>query len=275
MSLVSTEWLEKNLDKVRVIDATWHMPNSGRDAYSEYSKAHIANAVFFDLDKNSDEKSSLPHMLPNKEKWKKLVSEFGIKNSDHLVVYDNSDVVSSCRCWYSFIYFGHDPKNVSVLDGGFLKWINEKKPTENKKVEFKKTNYNVIENKSLTKNKKQIEENIFSKKFDLIDARSRERFEGIKPEPRQGLKSGHIKNSKNIPFTECLNKIDRTFKNKDELSKIFNKEDINNKKNTVFTCGSGVTACVLGLANSIISGKTPIVYDGSWSEWGQLKNEKK
>tara|TARA_B100001250_G_scaffold413764_1_gene448991 strand:- start:1231 stop:2049 length:819 start_codon:yes stop_codon:yes gene_type:complete len=270
MSLVSTEWLEKNLDKVRVIDATWHMPNSGRDAYSEYSKAHIANAVFFDLDKNSDEKSSLPHMLPNKEKWKKLVSEFGIKNSDHLVVYDNSDVVSSCRCWYSFIYFGHDPKNVSVLDGGFLKWINEKKPTENKKVEFKKTNYNVIENKSLTKNKKQIEENIFSKKFDLIDARSRERFEGIKPEPRQGLKSGHIKNSKNIPFTECLNKIDRTFKNKDELSKIFNKEDINNKKNTVFTCGSGVTACVLGLANSIISGKTPIVYDGSWSEYGKI-----
>ena len=138
MSLVSTEWLEKNLDKVRVIDATWHMPNSGRDAYSEYSKAHIANAVFFDLDKNSDEKSSLPHMLPNKEKWKKLVSEFGIKNSDHLVVYDNSDVVSSCRCWYNFIYFGHDPKNVSVLDGGFLKWINEKNLLKIKKLSLKK-----------------------------------------------------------------------------------------------------------------------------------------
>ena len=270
MSLVSTEWLENNLDKVRIIDATWHMPNSGRDAYGEYSKAHIANAVFFDLDKNSDEKSSLPHMLPNKEKWKRLVSEFGIKNSDYLVIYDNSDTISSCRCWYSFIYFGHEPKKVSVLDGGLLKWTNERKATENKKVKFKKTNYKVIENKLLVKNKKQIEENIFSKKFILVDARSRERFEGIKPEPRQGLKSGHIKDSKNIPYTDCLNKIDRTFKNKDELSKIFNKQDVNNKKDTVFTCGSGVTACVLGLANSIISGKTPIVYDGSWSEYGKI-----
>ena len=268
MSLVSTKWLEKNLSKVRIIDASWHMPNSKRNAYREYLKGHIENAVFFDLDKNSDEKTLLPHMLPNEEKWGKVVSGLGIKNSDHLVIYDNSDIISSCRCWYSFIYFGRTLDKVSILDGGLIKWVKEKKPLTDKITSFDKSEYAVIENKSLVKNKEQIEKNIVSKEFELIDARSEQRFKGLTPEPRKGLKSGHIKNSKNIPFNECLNKNDRTFKNKDELIKIFKKQNINNKK-VVFTCGSGVTACVLGLANSIISGKTPIIYDGSWSEWGK------
>tara|TARA_B100000686_G_scaffold41763_1_gene43201 strand:+ start:481 stop:1290 length:810 start_codon:yes stop_codon:yes gene_type:complete len=268
VSLVSTKWLEKNLSKVRIIDASWHMPNSKRNAYREYLKGHIENAVFFDLDKNSNEKSLLPHMLPNEEKWGKIVSDLGIKNSDHLIIYDNSDTISSCRCWYSFIYFGHTPDKVSILDGGLTKWVKEKKPLTDKIISFDKSEYAVIENKSLVKNKEQIEKNIISKEFELIDARSEQRFKGLTPEPRKGLKSGHIKDSKNIPFNECLNKNDRTFKNKDELIKIFKKQNINNK-NVVFTCGSGVTACVLGLANSIISGKTPIIYDGSWSEWGK------
>ncbi len=268
MSLVSTEWLESNLNNVRIIDASWHMPNSQRDAYAEYLKAHIENAVFFDLDKSSNEKSPFPHMLPNEEEWGKIVSDLGIKNSDHVVIYDNSDIISSCRCWYSFIYFGHNIDKVSVLDGGLTKWINEKKSTTNKIKKFNKTEYAVAENKSLVKNKEQIKKNIISKQFELVDARSEQRFKGLVPEPRKGLKSGHIKNSKNIPFNECLNKNDRTFKNKEELIKIFEKQNIDNK-NVVFTCGSGVTACVLGLVTSIISGKTPIIYDGSWSEWGK------
>ena len=268
MSLVSTEWLESNLNNVRIIDASWHMPNSQRDAYAEYLKAHIENAVFFDLDKSSNEKSPFPHMLPNEEEWGKIVSDLGIKNSDHVVIYDNSDIISSCRCWYSFIYFGHNIDKVSVLDGGLTKWINEKKSTTNKIKKFNKTEYAVTENKSLVKNKEQIKKNIISKQFELVDARSEQRFKGLVPEPRKDLKSGHIKNSKNIPFNECLNKNDRTFKNKEELIKIFEKQNIDNK-NVVFTCGSGVTACVLGLVNSIISGKTPIIYDGSWSEWGK------
>jgi len=266
--LLSTDWLETNLNKVRIIDASWHMPNSKRDAYEEYSKAHIENAVFFDLDKSSNEKSPFPHMLPNEEEWGKIVSDLGIKNSDHIVIYDNSDTISSCRCWYSFIYFGHNIDKVSVLDGGLIKWINEKKSTTSKIKKFNKSEYAVTENKSLVKNKEQIKKNIISKQFELVDARSEQRFKGLVPEPRKGLKSGHIKNSKNIPFNECLNKNDRTFKNKEELIKIFEKQKINNR-NVVFTCGSGVTACVLGLVNSIISGKTPIIYDGSWSEWGK------
>ena len=268
-NLVSTDWLENNLNKVRIIDATWHMPNLNREPYKEYLETHISNSVFFDLDKNSNEKSSLPHMLPDKQKWKGIVSDFGIKNSDNLVIYDNSDTFSSCRCWYSFIYFGHDHNKVSILNGGLKKWIREKKPLTKKIIKFTKSEYAVKENKFLIKNKEQIKQNISQKHFELIDARSEERFKGLVPEPRKGLKSGHIQNSKNIPFSKCINIGDNTFKNKDELSEIFNKQDIDYAKDIVFTCGSGVTACVLGLANSIISGKTPIIYDGSWSEWGK------
>ena len=124
-NLVTTDWLEKNLSKVRVIDATWHMPNLKRESYKDYLKTHISGSVFFDLDKSSDEKSSLPHMMPDKDKWERIVTEQGIKNSDQLIIYDNSDTFSSCRCWFTFIYFGHDPNRVSILDGGFIKWINE------------------------------------------------------------------------------------------------------------------------------------------------------
>ena len=267
MTLVSTGWLNENINKVKIIDASWHLVKN-RNAIEEYNKEHIENAVFFDLDKSSNEKSPFPHMLPNEEEWGKIVSDLGIKNSDHIVIYDNSDIISSCRCWYSFIYFGHNIDKVSVLDGGLTKWINEKKSTTNKIKKFNKTEYAVTENKSLVKNKEQIKKNIIFKQFELVDARSEQRFKGLVPEPRKGLKSGHIKNSKNIPFNECLNKNDRTFKNKEELIKIFKEQDIYNK-DAVFTCGSGVTACVLGLVNSIISGKTPIIYDGSWSEWGK------
>jgi len=269
MSLVTSDWLENNLDKVKLIDCSWHMPNVKRNGYEEYLKEHIPGTIFFDLDKYSDANTELPHMLPDPDTWEEIVSNLGISNNDRIIIYDNSDVLSSCRCWYNFIYFGHDIHKVSVLNGGLIKWINEKRPVTDKIINFNKSNYNIVEKKNLVKNKDQIKENIISKKFELVDARSEERFRGLKPEPRKGLKSGSIKNSKNIPFTECLNKIDRTFKNKEELIKIFKKRDINNKKDVVFTCGSGVTACVLGLVNSIISGKTPIIYDGSWSEWGK------
>ncbi|OUX53926.1 MAG: sulfurtransferase [Pelagibacteraceae bacterium TMED287] len=275
MSLVSTDWLQKNLDNVRIIDASWHMPITKRNAFDEYLKSHIEKAIFFDLDKNSNENSSLPHMLPNEKKWGKVVSDFGIKNTDHIVIYDSSEAFSSCRCWYSFIYFGHDPQKVSILNGGLKKWINEKKLVTNRIFKFNKSEYVVIENKSLVKNKHDIEKNIILKSFELVDARSEKRFNGLQPEPRPGLISGHIDNSKNIPFSKCINKDDHTFKSKEELVNLFEKHQIEQGKELVFTCGSGVTACVLGLANSIISGKTPIVYDGSWSEWGQLKNEKK
>ncbi len=266
--LVSTGWLEKNLTKVRIIDGSWHMPDSNRNSLEEFKKNHIQNSVFFDLDKNSNQSSDLPHMLPEKTQWERLNSDHGIKNSDHIIIYDNSDVISSCRWWFSYLFFGHDPDLVSVLDGGYKKWVGERKKVTNEIKVFEKSKY-VAQEKKLVFNKQQIIENINVKKFLVVDARGAKRFHGISPEPRKGLKSGNIEGSKNLPFQNCINLKDNSFKNKEELKRIFNDFMILNTKEKVFSCGSGVTACILGLANSIISGKTPLVYDGSWADYGR------
>ena len=141
--LKSTEWLAKNINDVKILDATWHLPNSNRNAFNEYNNSHIKNSIFFDLDKNSNQEVSLPHMLPKKDAWEKIVSNLGIKNSDHIVVYDNSDVLSASRCWFTFIYFGHDLNLVSVLNGGLKKWMLENRPLTNEKINLTKTNYKV------------------------------------------------------------------------------------------------------------------------------------
>ena len=131
MSLVNTDWLEKNSYKVKIIDCSWHMSQTKRSGFEEYKKKHIQNSVFFDLDKNSKQNTDLPHMLTDIKSWENIVSNMGIKNDDRIVVYDNSDVISSCRCWYNFIYFGHKPNLVHVLDGGLKKWVKQNKDTTN------------------------------------------------------------------------------------------------------------------------------------------------
>ena len=123
MSLVTTKWLKDNLNKVKIIDSSWHMPQTKRNGFEEYKKQHIQNTIFFDIDKNSKQNTDLPHMLTDKNSWENIVSEMGINNEDKIIIYDNSDVISSCRCWYNFIYFGHNPNLVHVLDGGLKKWI--------------------------------------------------------------------------------------------------------------------------------------------------------
>ena len=270
MSLVSTDWLEKNLDNVIIIDCSWHMPQTSRNGLEEYKKQHIENAIFFDLDKNSEQKTDLPHMLVDKNSWEKIVSDMGIKNQDEIVVYDNSDVISSCRCWYNFIYFGHNPKKIHVLNGGLKKWNDEKKQTTNILTKTKISKYSAIEKKELVKNKNEINKNISSNIFKVIDARSKERFEGKIPEPRKGLRSGSIKNSFCLPFSELINR-DGTFIDKDKISKKFKSLNCDGNIDVVFSCGSGVTASVLALAYSLIDNKyMPKVYDGSWSEYGKI-----
>jgi thiosulfate/3-mercaptopyruvate sulfurtransferase len=267
--LISTEWLDKNLDKVKILDASWHLPNVNRNPLEEYNLNHITNSIFFDIDKNSNQNTNLPHMLPSKKEWEEIVSNLGIDNSDHVIIYDNSDVFSSCRVWYTFLYFGHSPNHISIVDGNFEKWKNEKRSISTQVKKINRSNYAARENSQLVLNKDQINENINSKKFQLIDARGEKRFLGLQPEPRKELKSGNIQGSKNLPFQELIDiKAGRTFKKKEELIKIFRKRQILLDQEMVFTCGSGVTACILGLANSIISGKKPIIYDGSWAEYG-------
>ena len=271
MSLVETDWLEKNLAKVKIVDCSWHMPQTQRNGYEEYKSLHIPNAIFFDLDENSRKDTTLPHMLVDQMQWDIIISSMGIQKNDEIVIYDNSDVISSCRGWFNFIYYGHDPKLVNVLNGGLRKWLKEKKKVTDKISDISKSDYKSVERKDLVRNKKAINQNIQEKKFILIDARSKERFDGQVPEPRKGLRSGSIKNSFCIPFNDCLNK-NKTFKNKDELQKVFETSFKNvEQKNIVFSCGSGVTACVLALAYSLINDKyLPCIYDGSWAEYGLI-----
>ena len=270
MSLVSTDWVEKNINNIKIIDCSWHMPNMKRDGYKEYLEEHIENAIFFDLDKNSDQMTDLPHMLSTSSEWEKIVSKMGILKDDKIVIYDNSDVLSSCRCWYNFIYFGHNPKLIHVLDGGLKKWINEKKLTTNMLPKIIKTNYKANEKKELVKNKLEIDKNIFLKEFNVIDARGRDRFEGKVEEPRKGLRSGSIQDSFCLPFIDLIN-TDGTFLDKKKILEKFKSTKCDLNKNLVFSCGSGVTASVLALAYSLIENKyMPTIYDGSWSEYGKF-----
>ena len=201
------------MDRVRIFDATWHLPNSKRNAEDEFKKGHIKGSLFFDIDKHSNKNSKLPHMMPDKEQWENIISNFGVKKSDHIIIYDNSDLYSSCRLWFALKYFGHE--KVSVLDGGMKKWLNENRPTDNKinqdlgkfsRIDKLNPNkkYSVTERSELIKNKRQIDENIKNSLFQTVDARSRERFAVKIEEPRPGLKKGGILGSKNIPFQECI-----------------------------------------------------------------------
>ena len=270
MSLVSTNWLNENLDKVKVLDASWHMPSSKRNGLEEYKKQHIQNSIFFDLDKLSDQDTDLPHMLSSSEIWSKNISNLGINNEDKIIIYDNSDVLSSCRCWYNFIYYGHDPNLVSVLDGGLEKWKSEARQLSDEKVSIKSSIYDSNEKREMVKNIDQINKNIFEKKFQVLDARSRERFEGKVPDPRKNVKSGSIPNSICLPFNEVINK-DKTFKSTQDLRSLFLQTLQNDNKNLVFSCGSGVTACILALAYSLVDNTyTPTIYDGSWAEYGKV-----
>ena len=275
MSLVSTEWLDKNHSKVKIIDSSWHMPNANRNAYEEYKKEHIKNAIFFDIDKFSNKKTELPHMLPDEKEWEKIVSNLGITNEERIIVYDNSDVLSSCRCWYTFIFFGHKPNLISILNGGLSKWKKENRETTDKTSNHEKKNYKAKKISQLVKTKEEIDKNIAEKKFQVVDARSKNRFLGLEKEPRPGVRSGSIKNSYCLPFGELINPEDKTFLEKNLIKEKFAKIGINKENNVVFSCGSGITAAVLSLAYSMINDKyLPKIYDGSWTEYGLIKYRK-
>jgi len=270
MTLVSTDWLNDNLNKVKIIDASWHLVKN-RNAIEEYNKEHIKNAVFFDLDKNSNQKKNLAHghFLPTITSHEKSISEMGILNTDRIIIYCYSDLISSCRAWFQFIYFGHDPKLVSILNGGMKKWKLENRNVTNLKTKIIPSKYKVRENNNMVKVKSQIEENIKKKEFTVLDARSENRFLGLEPEPRPGIKSGSIEGSKSLPLSELVNIKDNTFLNKKKLKDIFNLKGINNNK-IVMSCGSSVSAASLSLAYSIINDDYMAkIYIGSWAEYGK------
>ena len=270
MTLVSTNWLDENFNKVKIIDASWHLVKN-RNAIEEYNNEHIENAIFFDLDKNSNQKKDFPHghFLPSLNNHEKTLSDMGILNTDRIIFYCYSDLISSCRAWFQFIYFGHNPRLVSVLNGGMKKWKIERRRVTNLKTKINSSNYKARENKNMIKIKSQIEENIKKKEFTVLDARSRNRFLGLEPEPRPGIKSGSIEGSKSMPLSEIVNTKDNTFLDKEKLRNIFDLSRINSNK-IVMSCGSSVSAASLALAYSLINDDyTPKIYIGSWTEFGK------
>ena len=270
MTLVSTEWLSKNLNKVKIIDASWHLTKN-RNAIEEYKKEHILNSVFFDLDKNSNQRKDLPHghFLPTASNHEKTISKMGILNTDRIIIYCYSDLISSCRAWFQFIYFGHNPKLVSVLNGGMKKWKLENRKVTNTKTIIIPSKYKARENNNMIKLKSQIDENIMQKDFTIVDARSKKRFLGLEPEPRAGVKSGSIEGSKSIPLTDIVDLKDNTFLDTKRLRDIFNSSEISSNK-IVMSCGSSVSAASLALAYSLINDDyIPKIYIGSWTEYGK------
>ena len=272
MTLVESSWLDENINKVKIIDASWHL-NKNRNAIEEYNKEHIEKAIFFDLDKNSNQIKDLPHghFLPLVSDHEKNISEMGISNTDKIIIYCHSDLISSCRAWFQFLYFGHDPKLVSVLNGGMKKWKLEGRKVTNLKTKIISSKYKAKENKNMIKLKSQVDENINKKEFTVLDARSKNRFLGLAPEPSPGIKSGSIEGSKSMPLSEIVNVKDNTFLDIKKLRDIFNSSKISSNK-IVMSCGSSVTAASRALAYSLINDDyIPKIYIGSWTEFGKYK----
>ena len=268
MGLVSTDWLRKNFinKNIKILDCSWHMPTTQRSGKLEFEHTHIPGSIFFDIDEFSDKNSEFPHTILPGDIFSEMISNLGISNQDHIVVYDSLGIFSSPRVWWMFQYFGH--KEVSILDGGLVKWLKEKKEIETGKgKKYPKTNFKVTENKSMLKIYDDIKNNIINNQFQVIDARSKGRFLGTEPEPRANLKSGSIQNSINLPWNECIDPETKCFLDKSLLEKKFKALKIKLDQPVVFSCGSGVSACVIGKAFNIVNNNEPIIYDGSWSEW--------
>jgi thiosulfate/3-mercaptopyruvate sulfurtransferase len=265
--LVSTEWLASHLNDpdLRILDASWHLPQVRRDPVAEYNAAHIPNARFFDIDDIADHASDLPHMVPPVEKFMSRMRAMGVGDGHQIVVYDAIGVMSAPRVWWMLKLMGH--RDVAVLDGGLPKWVAEGRPTEDLAPVVRDRHMTVRRQNHMVRDVTQVA--AASKLMDhvIVDARSAERFRGEAPEPREGLRSGHIPNSRNVPFNTLLND-NNTLRSDDEIRTIFEKAGVDLSKPIITTCGSGVTAAVLFLALTKI-GKTDLsLYDGSWSEWG-------
>ena len=267
--LIEIEWLKKNLNNpnVRIIDGTLHMPTSGLNAFEVFKEKHIPNAIFVDLEETSDQKSNLPHMMPDNVYFSKKISLLGINNNDHLVIYDMYGMFSAARIWFMFKAFGHE--KVSILNGGFPAWIDSNGEISIQINNLEPTNYKANLNKSLIVNYKEVLDNLLNNKYQIIDARSPDRFSGNSEEPRPGMKSGHIPKSKNLYFNDLIDPSTKKFIKKKEIENLIKKLGIDIKKDIICSCGSGVTACILKFALELLNENKNIkIYDGSWSEWG-------
>ena len=265
-SLVSTEWLAKELgaSDLRVVDASWHLPDSGRDPQAEYEAGHIPGAVFMDLRDLVDANSSVPNTLPPAEKFASRMQSLGLGDGSRIVLYDDSPVRSAARAWFMLRTFGaHD---VAILDGGLAKWKAEGRPVEQGKQALRHRHFTVWQDDKIVRTKADMLRNLHDKGEQVVDARSASRFAGEDPE-RPGVTAGHIPGSVSLPLSKLFNP-DGTWKSLDELRAAFEASGVDLAKPVVTSCGSGMTASGLAFALTRLGKEDVALYDGSWSEWG-------
>ncbi len=266
-TLVSTDWLAAHLKDpdLRILDGSWHLPAQNRDAKAEYDAGHIPGARFFDIDDISDRRSDLPHMAPPVEKFMSRLRAMGVGDGHQVVVYDGAGLMSAARVWWLFRLMGQE--NIAVLDGGMPKWQAEGHQIEDLPPVIRDRHMTVRVQNHLVRDVTQVSSAAKLADHEIIDARSAARFAGAAPEPRAGLRSGHIPGSRNVPFDTLLNK-NGTMKSPDECRAVFETAGVDLSKPAITSCGSGVTAAILSLALERMGKKDHSLYDGSWAEWG-------
>ena len=263
-SLVSTDWVAEHLGEADLVlvDASWHMPATGRDGRAEYLERHIPGARFLDIDELSDRSNPAPHMLPSKEEFAGAMEGLGVGRDERIVVYDGSPLRTAARGWFMLRHFG--ARSVAILDGGLQKWLAEGRPTESGVPGKRDASFAVDENRSEIVTK----QSLLSGNHDpVLDARSAARFEGSEPDPRPAVAAGHIPGSRNVPYA-ALYRDDGTFRSADELRRLFGEAGLDPTKSFIASCGSGVTANSLIFAAHLLGNDRARLYDGSWSEWG-------
>ena len=262
-NLVSTDWLAAHLKDARVVDASWYMPDEKRQPAKEFEAGHIPGAVFFDIDGIADKSSGLPHMLPSPGEFSRAVGALGIGDGETVVAYDGSGMFSAPRLWWTFKAMGHD--KVKVLDGGFPKWKREGRAVETGPGRAGNKFFTAILKPQIVRDFGQVMATVADKSAQILDARSPGRFKAEEPEPRAGVRGGHMPGALNVHYRKLIAD-DGTLQPPQVLRTVFGAVDL--ERPVVTSCGSGLTAAILMLGLDEIGAKDVAVYDGSWTEWG-------